>query len=121
MLGIVHLYGIDALFEFPTVAFGSVDGAKRTSFVTDPPSDLQLEWNTSFTTVDSVEIVLVVIMEDTDELEDVAVLGQQANNGSYLVVSTALDEFDLGSNLISFKVRGQLPKRSSWLLYYCAN
>lgn len=102
MVGTFHLYGVNALFESPADG-----GDGRISFVTDPPSDLQLVWDPSFTSADSIEIVLVVVVEDAGEIQDVAVLGQQSNNGSCLILSTALDEFNLLENsFISFKVRG---------------
>lgn len=111
MMGVFHLYDIDTVFEYPAVSFGTDTGARRVYFVTDPPSDLQLEWDPSFSPTESVEIVLTTYLEETQELRDVAVLSQSANTGTYTVVSTALDEFNLGRSLISFKVGGHHLKR----------
>lgn len=106
MVGDFQVFDIGAQLELPAASFGNTDGTSRVSVITVPPSDLKLEWDTSSISADSVEVVLVAVVQDTEELQDVAVLGGQSNTGSFLVLSTALDEFDLEGSYVFFKVRG---------------
>lgn len=110
LVGPVQLFHTGALLEFPAVSLANADDdggdASRASVITDPPSDLQLGWDTSATSAESVDIVLAVVREGTEEPQEVAVLGHGPNSGSYRVSSAALDEFGLGNSLVFFKVCG---------------
>lgn len=104
-IGPIHLFDAGALLEFPTGGFGgNVDGSPRTSAVTDPPSDLRLGWDTSAIYADSVDIALAVVGAGNEEPREVAVLGEASNSGSYRILASALDEFDLGDSYVFFKV-----------------
>ncbi|CBJ33613.1 expressed unknown protein [Ectocarpus siliculosus] len=106
IVGNIMLYDLVSLLESPLASVSDTDGAPRSSVITDPPSDLQLDWDASSISADSVEIVLALIMEDTGSFEDVAVLVEVPNTGSYLIPSTSLDEFDLDGSDVFFKIVG---------------
>lgn len=118
IIAVVQVLNLVALAEYPSADFGNVDGTPRTSVVTDPPSDLQLDWDTSLISADSVEIVLMVVVPETDQLQDVGVLATLSNSGSALIPADTLGEFDLGDSSVMFKVRASraayLRDRSRW-------
>ncbi|CAM9263459.1 unnamed protein product [Ectocarpus sp. 13 AM-2016] len=106
IVGDIVLYDLVSLLESPLASLSDTDGAARSSVITDPPSDLQLDWDASSISADDVEIVLAVVVEDTESFEDVAVLDVVPNTGSYLIPSTALEEFDLDGSFVFFKIVG---------------
>lgn len=105
IIGDITLYDLVSLLEFPLASLSDTDGAARSSVITDPPSDLQLDWDMSSISADSVEIVLALVVGETEGFEDVAILDEVPNTGSYLIPSTALEEFDLDGSYVFFKVR----------------
>ncbi|CBJ30578.1 conserved unknown protein [Ectocarpus siliculosus] len=106
IVGDIVLYDLVSLLESPLASLSDTDGAARSSVIMDPPSDLQLDWDASSISADAVEIVLALVVEDTESFEDVAVLDVVPNTGSYLIPSTALEEFDLDGSFVFFKIVG---------------
>lgn len=111
MVGSVQVFDMVALVELPGVGLGNTDGTTRDFAVTEPPSDLLLIWDPSTPSTDSVEIVLTVVVPETEELQDVAVLGTPSNTGSYSIPAAALDGFDLGGSFVLFKARRLVDKK----------
>ncbi|CAN0055373.1 unnamed protein product [Ectocarpus sp. 4 AP-2014] len=106
IVGDIVLYDLASLLESPLASLSDTDGAARSSVITDPPSDLQLDWDALSISADAAEIVLAVVVEDTESFEDVAVLDVVPNTGSYLIPSTSLEEFDLDGSFVLFKIVG---------------
>ncbi|CAB1104564.1 unnamed protein product [Ectocarpus sp. CCAP 1310/34] len=102
IVGDITLFDLASLLESPLASLSDTDGAVRSSVITDPPSDLQLDWDAASISADSVEIVLA----DSETFEDIAVLDEVPNTGSYLIPFTSLEEFDLDDSFVFFKIVG---------------
>lgn len=111
LIGVIQVFEVSAALLYPAVGVSggsSSTGEGRPTVITDPPSDLQLDWNPSVLSVDFVQIVLAVFAAD-GTVEDLAVLGDQSNTGAYLITSSTLEAFDLATDaLVVFKVRAAL-------------
>lgn len=76
--------------------------------MTDPPSDLHLEWDPSLTAGDYLDIILAQVVGD-DELEDVATVGHGSNTGSFVVPLATLDAIGLSEDsIVLFTVHRRL-------------
>lgn len=120
LVGTVQLSYTGALLEYPAASAGNVDGSPRSSAVTDPASDLQLAWNTSAVSAETVDIVLAVVDAEADEPREFAAWVEKANSGTYVIPAEALAKVDLEDGPVFFKVSEEaVPSRLP--LHVCHN
>jgi len=105
MVDVLHVYGLSTLVEWGSpVNVTTDDGETRTTVITDPPSDLVLNWDPSLMGAEAVHVTLAEVVGD-DEIEDVAVIGEQSNTGSFVASMDVLGGIELQNDTyVMFKV-----------------
>lgn len=105
MMHVLDVFGLGMMIEWGSlVDTTNADGETRTAVITDPPSDLVLKWNPALMGADGVHITLAQVVGG-DEIEDVAMIGEQSNNGSFVISPDDLEGLGLQTDShVMFKV-----------------
>lgn len=105
MVDMLNVFGLSTLVEWGSpVNITSDDGKTRTTVITDPPSDLVLNWDPSLMGAEAIHVTLAKVVGD-DEIEDVAVIGEQSNTGSFVASMDVLGGIELQNDTyVMFKV-----------------
>lgn len=105
MVDALDVFSLNTLIEWGSpVNTTTEDGKTRTAVITDPPSDLVLNWDPSLMGAEAVHVTLAKVVGD-DEIQDVAMIGEQSNTGSFVASVDVLGGLGLqNDSYVMFKV-----------------